>query len=317
MASVKINFIKTNTEPTAETGTIWFDSANKIIKLKQGTEWINYNNISNNDVTEEKLSTDLQAKVNDNVKTTTQNLSDIQAKTAAKNILIKDLDDNFYLGSGFYDRAILSTSSYKPSHCIFGTNFRDNSFGNNVSHNTFNNNVYGNSFGEETVANTFGNNIGGNTIVSHARHNTFGNNVANNQIESYFDSNQVGNDVKNNLFKTHISDCTFGNDIRNCNFCSYLKYAKIDGNLFFVNIESNATENNLLQNIHILPGIKGESDSKRLTISIPDNYLGSSRNLVIATTRTDNGVSTINDIIMYYADEKPESVNDINWIEYN
>lgn len=260
-------------------------------------------------VTETNLSSDLQSKVNNNVKYVEQNLDNTQAKIAAKNVLMKDADGNFYLGSDFYSRAINPASSAKPSHCVFGTNFRNNKFGVNVNHNTFGNNVYDNTFGHEFAANVVGNNVSDNIFESfiYVRHNIFGNNVKRNKFLNVFDSNHVGNDVQDNQFGNYgggvISDNIFSNNIRNCNFCRDIRNSRFDGNMYYVNIESQADENNPLQNIHVLSGIKGESNTNRLTISIPDKYLNSSRELIITTKVTNGGASTADDIVMYYADE--------------
>lgn len=244
--------------------------------------------------------------MNNNVKYVEQNLDNTQAKIAAKNVLMKDADGNFYLGSDFYSRAINPTSSAKPSHCVFGTNFRDNKFGGTVDHNTFGNNVHNNDFGSSFSANTLGNNIANNTFLSPARHNTFGSNLHRNSFEIGFDSCQVGNDVQNNVFRRglggYISDSVFGNDIRYCNFYGYIKHSRFDGNMFYVTIQSNATETNPLQNIHVLAGIRGTNE-QLLTVNIPDKYLNSSRELIITTKVTNGGASTPDDIVMYYADE--------------
>lgn len=263
-------------------------------------------NLADGAVTEPKLSLGLQSKVNNNVKYVEQNLDNTQAKVAAKNILMKDADGNFYLGSDFYSRAISNTSTAKPSHCVFGTNFRDNKFGSGVDHNTFGNNVYNNEFDHSFAANTLGSNIANNKFKSYARHNTFGSNIQRNTFIVKFDSNQVGNDIQNNLFGNTLggdfSDNVFGNDIRYCSFQGYIKHSRFDGNMFYANIQSNATETNPLQNIHVLSGIKGTNE-QRLTINIPDKYLNSSRELIITTKVANGGASTADDIVMYYADE--------------
>lgn len=263
-------------------------------------------NLADGAVTEPKLSLDLQSKVNNNVKYVEQNLGNSQAKIAAKNVLMKDADGNFYLGSDFYHKAITAESTAKPSHCVFGTNFRDNKFGSGVDHNTFGNNVYNNEFDHSFAANTLGSNIANNKFKSYARHNTFGSNIQRNTFIVKFDSNQVGNDIQNNLFGNTLggdfSDNVFGNDIRYCSFQGYIKHSRFDGNMFYANIQSNATETNPLQNIHVLSGIKG-TNVQRLTINIPDKYLNSSKELIITTKVTNGGASTADDIVMYYADE--------------
>lgn len=256
------------------------------------------------EIPESKLTSDLQSKVNNNVKYVEQNLDSSQAKVAAKNILMKDADGNFYLSSDFYNKAFTETSA-KPSHCVFGTNFRHNTFGGSGdnSHNTFGNNVYNNDFGSNFAANTLGNNIGFNVFQSYVRHNIFGNNIQRNTFKTTFDSNQVGNDVQNNLFSDFIRDNTFGNNIRYCYFCNHIEGSRFDGNMYYVSIESGASSTKSLQNIHVLPGIRGESEDNKLIINIPDKYLNSSRELIITTKVTNGGASTPDDIVMYYADE--------------
>lgn len=275
-----------------------------------GYQAVETDNLADEAVTEPKLSSDLQSKVNDNVKYVEQNLDNSQAKIAAKNVLMKDADGNFYLGSDFYSRAITSDSIAKPSHCVFGTNFRDNKFmhSGDKSHNFFGNNVNGNEFKASFAANTVGNNVNGNVFYSNTRHNTIGNNVSKNKFMISFDSNQVGNDVINNIFgggygnEYTISDCIFGNDIRNCAFNVYnTKNCRFDGDMSYVTINCGTVE--ILRNVHILSGIKGDSDTNRLRIRIPDKYLNSSRELIITTKATNGGVSTPDDIVMYYADE--------------
>lgn len=275
-----------------------------------GYQAVETDNLADEAVTEPKLSSDLQSKVNDNVKYVEQNLDNSQAKIAAKNVLMKDADGNFYLGSDFYSRAITSDSTAKPSHCVFGTNFRDNKFmySGDKSHNFFGNNVNGNEFKASFAANTVGNNVNGNVFYSNTRHNTIGNNVSKNKFMLSFDSNQVGNDVINNIFgggygnEYTISDCIFGNDIRNCAFNVYnTKNCRFDGDMSYVTINCGTVE--ILRNVHILSGIKGTSDTNKLTISIPDKYLNSSRELIITTKVANGGVSTPDDIVMYYADE--------------
>lgn len=258
----------------------------------------------------DKLNDDLQSKVNNNVKYVEQNLNNSQAKTAAKNILIKDADGNFYLGSDFYSRAISSDSTAKPSHCVFGTNFRDNKFtgSGDKSHNFFGNNVNGNEFKASFAANTVGNNVSENVFEYNARHNTIGNNVRGNIFKAPFDSNQIGNDVLYNTFgpisgeNYNISDCVFGNYIKGCYFYGRMKNCIFEGDMNNVSIFPEHNDNRILQNIHILSGIKGSGPGK-LSIIIPDKYLNSSRELIITTKVANDGVSTPDDIVMYYADE--------------
>lgn len=281
-----------------------------------GYQAVETDNLADEAVTEPKLSSDLQSKVNNNVKYVEQNLNNSQAKIAAKNVLMKDADGNFYLGSDFYSRAITSDSTAKPSHCAFGTNFRDNKFtgSGDKSHNTFGNNVYENGFQASFAANTVGNNVNKNVFRYNARHNTIGNNVRGNTFYAAFDSNQIGNDILNNIFGRSsiddINDCVFGNRIENCYFDGKMKNCRLDGDMKYVHIVAeNADTTTYIQNIHVLSGIKGESDTNRLTISIPYEHLNSSRELIITTKATNGGVSTFDDIVMYYADEVVDKQN--------
>lgn len=275
-----------------------------------GYQAVETDNLADEAVTEPKLSSDLQSKVNDNVKYVEQNLDNSQAKIAAKNVLMKDADGNFYLGSDFYSRAITSDSTAKPSHCVFGTNFRNNKFtgSGDKSHNTFGNNVNGNEFQVSFAANTVGNNVSENVFEYNARHNTIGNNVRGNIFKAPFDSNQIGNDVLYNTFgpisgeNYNISDCVFGNYIKGCYFYGRMKNCIFEGDMDNVSIFPEHNGNRILQNIHILSGIKGSGPGK-LSIIIPDKYLNSSRELIITTKVANGGVSTPDDIVMYYADE--------------
>ena len=146
----------------------------------------------------------------------------------------------------------------------------------------FGNNCYSNTFGEHCSYNTFGNSFWGNTFGNFCTDNTFG---------IYCNSNIFGNDCSDNIF---------GN---------YLQYAKIDSEVIYIELKSNTNPMSPLKNIHILSGVRGKSKSERLVINIPDEYLNSSRELIITTKRTDGGPSTPEDIVMYYADEVVDKQN--------
>lgn len=227
--------------------------------------------IADNTITEPKLDTTLQAKVNNNVKTVEQTLSDDEVDIASKNLKFRDADGNFFADKTSYDA--VARLSIKPSWCTFGNNCKSNTFGDWCRYNTFGNDCESNIFGDYGIANIMGNFCFRNTFGKRCGYNILGNNLQNN---------------------------VFGN---------YLRFSKIDNDILYVELKSNASNNKELSHIHILSGIRGESSTERLVINIPDEYLNSSRELIIATKRTDGGPSTPEDIVMYYADEVVDKQN--------
>ena len=210
-----------------------------------------------------KLNTDLQAKVNDNVKTITQTLTDTEIKVASKNLKLRDKNDNFF-------------TDFATFHEIADKN----------------DNIYGNIFGIQFL---------GNKLDS-CRYNIFGNFSGDNTFGNGFIANIVGNLCRENTFGNDCYSNTFGNRCSYNNLGESLYYSKIDNNVQYIDLKSNAFSNRPLKNIHILSDVRGTL-TNRLIINIPDKYLNSSRTLIITTKRTDGGPSTPEDIVMYYADE--------------
>ena len=239
--------------------------------------------LENSEIPESKLSSDLQSKVNDNVKTVEQTLTDDEANIAAKNLKFRDSNNNFFTDINSFNKAI--KGSTRPNDSIFGSGCQANTFGNNC---------WGNTFGYSCQANTFRSGCGNNTFGSGCQANTFGDDCGNNTFGSGCQANTFGNNCGNN---------TFGNDCKSNTLGNNLRYCKIDSGVSYIELRSNATPAQCLLNIHILSGVKGTSSTNRLVIRIPNEYLNSSRELIITTKVTNGGVSTPDDIVMYYADE--------------
>ena len=207
-------------------------------------------------ITEPKLDTTIQAKVNNNVKVVEQALTDAQIAIASKNLKFRDDKGNFFADKASYDAvAKIRIPVKRPQNSVFGVGCTGNEFGSRCKNNIF------------------------------------------------------GNECSNNTLGTECSDNTFGNLCHNNIFGNYLSFSKIDSGVYCIEIKSNATSSDLLRNIHILSGVKGQSPSEKLVINIPDEYLGSSRELIITTKRTDGGPLTPEDIVMYYADEVADKQN--------
>lgn len=226
---------------------------------------ITQDKIASGQVTEPKLDADLTTKVNNNVKVVEQVLTDAEIDIASKNLKFRDANGNFFADRKSYDA--VAKLSIVPKFSMFG------------------NNCFSNTFGEHCSYNTFGNSFWGNTFGSFCEDNTFG---------VYCNSNIFSNDCSNNIFGSNCSNNIFG---------SNLQYSKIDNAVIYIELKSNATSTSPLKNIHILSGVRGKSSTERLVINIPDEYLNSSRELIITTKRMDGGPSTPKDIVMYYADE--------------
>lgn len=136
----------------------------------------------------------------------------------------------------------------------------------------------------------FGNSCTDNTFGTNCFYTTLGNNCR---------SNTFGNDCVHNILGDGCSYNIFGKSLE----CS-----KIDSGVTYIELRSNASVGRRVKNIHILSGVRGTKDA-RLVINIPDEYLNSSRELIITTKRTDGGPSTPEDIVMYYADEVVDKQN--------
>lgn len=217
------------------------------------------------EITKGKLDTALNAKVNNNVKTVAQTLTGLEVDTACMNLKFRDANGNFFADRKSYDE--VAKLSIVPKFSMFGNNCFSNTFGEHCSYSTFGNSFWGNTFGNFCSDNTFG---------------------------LYCNSNIFGNECSDNIFGINCSNNIFGN---------YLQNSKIDSGVIYIELRSNASAGRPLMNIHILSGVRGKSQSERLVINIPDEYLKSSRELIITTKRTDGGPSTPEDIVMYYADE--------------
>ena len=208
--------------------------------------------VEDGEITEGKLDTALNRKVNNNVKTVEQTLSNNEIAQASKNLKFKDNYQNFFANRYSYES--VAKLSVKPNYHMFGNSCIDNTFGTNCYYTTLGNNC---------------------------RLNTF------------------GNDCVHNILGDGCSYNIFGKSLE----CS-----KIDSGVTYIELRSNASTGRSLKNIHILSGVRGAEDA-RLVINIPDEYLNSSRELIITTKRTDRGPSTPEDIVMYYADEVVDKQN--------
>lgn len=224
-------------------------------------------NLADGAVTESKLSLGLQSKVNNNVKYVEQNLNNTEIGVASKNLKIRDDNGNFFVSPLTFSEYVSANSRGIPVNNVFGLRVYQNTFGNNVSNNTFGHNIHDNSFGDHVLFNIFGNGLTDNIIGSYVRYNVFGNGLAGN------------------------------------NFGNFLYNSKIDNGVSFIELKSNASDDNRIQNIHILSGVRGESATNRLVINISNGHLNSSRELIITTKVANGGVSTPDDIVMYYTDE--------------
>lgn len=222
-------------------------------------------------ITEPKLDTSLKTKVNNNVKTVAQTLTGSEVDIASKNLKFRDANGNFFADRKSYDE--VAKLSIVPKFSMFG------------------NNCFSNTFGEYCSYNTFGNSFWGNTFGSFCEDNTFG---------VYCNSNIFGNYCSDNIFGSNCSNNIFGGN---------LQYSKIDNAVIYIELKSNASPTSPLMNIHILSGVRGKSKTERLVINIPDEYLNSSRELIITTKVTNGGPSTPDDIVMYYADEVVDKQN--------
>lgn len=242
-------------------------------------------NLADEAVTEPKLSLDLQSKVNNNVKYVEQNLNNTEIGAASKNLKIRDDNGNFFVSPLTFSEYVSANSRGIPVNNVFGIRVYQNTFGNNVSNNTFGHNIHDNSFGDHVLFNNFGNIIWNNKFGSYVNYNIFGNGLTDNIIGSY---------VRYNVF---------GNGLAGNNFGNFLYNSKIDNGVSFIELKSNASDDNRIQNIHILSGVRGESATNRLVINISNELLNSSRELVITTKVANGGVSTPDDIVMYYTDE--------------
>lgn len=240
-------------------------------------------------ITEPKLDTALTAKVNNNVKTVEQNLTDDEVDTVLKNLKFRDANGNFFADKVSYNSAFKEGAA---NGSIFGTFCRDNTFGAECYANVCGNNFLYNKIGAGCSSNIFGNDCRANTIGGDCNNNTFGNGCKWNTLKGVCSNNILGNGCEYNDLGVHAIN------------------VHLDSGVSYIELKSNASGfGKPLQNIHILSGVRGEDYVRKLVINIPDEYLNSARELIIATKRTDGGPSTPEDIVMYYADEVADKQN--------
>ena len=243
-------------------------------------------------ITEPKLDTDLTAKVNNNVKVVEQALTDAQIDIVSKNLKLRDDRGNFFADKASYDA--VAQLSVKPSNSMFGVGCTGNTFGLSC---------FNNVLGDACSDNTFDSSNCFNLIQLYSTNNSFqGNCWFNNIASSYrciygyeFKSNEV----------TYCSDVVFNENIRNSKF-EQLENVEIKFNQVVVEGEGGRPPHiKLLQNVHIF-SVRGLAPSSKFVINIPDEYLDSSRELIITTKTYEThftGVIVTKDIVMYYADE--------------
>ena len=233
-------------------------------------------------ITEPKLDTDLTTKVNNNVKTVEQTLALNEIDTVLNNLKFRDTYGNFFADKVSYNSAFKEGAA---NGSIFGIFCRDNTFGADCYANVCGNNFISNEIGAGCSGNIFGNDCRYNSLGGDCYNNTFGNGCRNNVLKGLCNHNILENGCEFN---------DLGVRAINVHLCSGVS---------FVVLKSNASLTvGALQNIRILSGVRGD-DVNKLVIDLPDKYLGSSRELIITTKRTDGGPSTPEDIVMNYADE--------------
>jgi hypothetical protein len=138
----------------------------------------------------------------------------------------------------------------------------------------------------------FGNNCNFNTFENNCLGNTFGNFCKSNQLGENCNFNQFGNFCSSNILGEQVRFSKFDDGVCNVHLRHY-----------------SSIINKPIKNIHILSGVYGNPNNEMLVINIPDEYLNSSRELIITTKRTDGGPSTPEDLVMYYADEVVDKQN--------
>lgn len=250
-------------------------------KIEDGA--VTTDKIADGAVTEPKLNDVLTAKVNNNVKTVEQILTDDEVNIASKNLKFRDKNRNIFLDAqsfeDFYDANVQNNLLCRSEYNAF-TEAGDNSY-----------NIIINS-----SDNSFGDDFSGNVCIGCdynsfelARDCVFNQGFIKNGIYAQIYNCIFGTGCVENIINAGIHNCIFGNGVS------------------FIELNSNGE--GIPQNIHILSGVYGKSAAERLAISIPDEYLNSSRELIITTKRTDGGPSTPEDIVMYYADEVVDKQN--------
>lgn len=235
-------------------------------------------------ITEPKLDTALTAKVNNNVKTVEQALTDEEIAIASKNLKFRDSNGNVFLNSPFIN---FEGNNVRDNLICYSERNEFTEYGGNSSNTIL-----------FSINNSFGDDFQGNLCLF-ASNNNFGSDVVHDNVFGpCFDQNEIWGDLYNSVFG---SGCV-GNYIK-----GGYSYLKFDSGVSFIELANNSL--NIAEHIHVLSGVKGKSSTERLVINIPDEYLNSSRELIITTKRTDGGPSTPEDIVMYYADEVVDKQN--------
>ena len=183
---------------------------------------------------------------------------------ALQNLKLKDAKQNIFADTFSYERAL--TANSVGANNIFDANCVNNLLAKDCDFNIFGAECNNNSFGDT------------------CKHNIFGYLCVGNVFGKYCSCNVIGHECSYN---------TLGD---------YVQYAKLDSNVRFVTLKHNATLYNPLTNIHILSNVYGGGLANRLTITIPDEFLNSKREVIVASTY-NKGTPTANDIIIYFADE--------------
>lgn len=239
-----------------------------------------------------------------------QTLTETQSDQAVKNLNLRDSENNFFADMSSYKNAIDPNSKWRPRRTLFGTDCRGNLFYSGQDSANIRSNIFGNYCQRNKVDggfafNRLGNNCQYNTFERTCTGNFLGNGCSGNKYGAGCNGNTLGNFCQYNTFGSYCDyiimedNCCYnsvGDFSRNIHFGSGVKY---------VQIKSNATEGKCLQNIHILAGISGKSSAEPLVIDFGDQYLNQSRTLIIASKRTDGRASTIDDMVMHYADDIP------------
>ena len=256
---------------------------------KLGENSVTTTKIKDGAVSEAKLDSNVTSKINNSVKTVEQTLTDDEVKIASKNLKFRDNNGNLFADSVSYSSAFKEGVS---NSSIFGTFCRENTFGVECYANVCGNNFQYNELGVGCSSNTFGNDCRSNTLGGDCNNNTFGNGCKNNTLKGLCSHNILENGCEYNDLGVKAISVHLGNGVS------------------YTVLKSNASGwGKPLQNIRILSGVRGKSQTERLTINIPDEYLNSSRELIITTKVTNGGPSTPEDLVMYYADEVVDKQN--------
>lgn len=276
---------------------------------KLGENSVTTAKIKDGAVSEPKLDENVKSKINNNLKVVEQALTDTEINIASKNLMLRAGLNNFFADKDSYKAIINLPKEVIISSSVFGTSCYQNQFGEGAhSYNRFGNYCRSNRIGRSFSANHTGNYFQTNTIGDNCRGNIFGNNFEWNSLRDECEYNTFGNYCRSNIFKSGCKYNTIGHSCKGIILFENVQNSKIDSGVESIVLRSNATKETPLQNIHILSGVRGSYES-RLVINIPDEYLNSSRELIITTKVTNGGPSTPEDLVMYYADEVVDKQN--------